>query len=350
MFMNTKKYKIFIFLAMLSFLLGGCATAPQLKQGSEIVPPEPIYGNSGEFMSPYTEDDVLADWVDKAVNAKASSQIGGAIGAYAGSKALEMVPLVGGILGNYVGKEIGRQIAITASGGMEYITSTSDLSFNKLDKLSVFLYAKYSTHEHFQDALDATTAIYPDLQKIYFPAIYKASAEAPPALEVARLRAMQEEGSDDDEDEEETEVLRVKVLQADGSVTESKTIISKPVQELQPSKQQVELQEKQDNVTSVENTAPIKLKQTQSQATAQATRNVTTSNTQPIEGTIISEKITVEPSTEEITTDTVTDVNEIVQNSDHEGSFGSTTSKITTITKTVSVPGEKTIIERTIMK
>lgn len=172
--MFIMKSKLF-FLAILIVTLSGCVGRPTLKPASQLQAPTPIYGNTGKFMSPYTEDGVLAEWVDNAMKAKAGAQIGSAVGAYAGSKLLEQIPFVGGILGQKVGNKIGREIAIKSAGGMEFITENSDMSFNDLNNLSVYIYVKHSKHEHFKDALGAAQAIYPDLKQVYYQALIRAS-------------------------------------------------------------------------------------------------------------------------------------------------------------------------------
>ena len=160
-------------------ILSGCASfaAPQLAAPSQLmtVAPQPIYGNSGEFMSPYTEDGVVAGWVDKAVNAKLGAAIGQQAGAYAGRKLMENVPFFGGMLGERVGDAAGRKIAIEASGGWEYIKESSDLSFNTVEDLAVYMYAHHSAHPDYQQVLEATWEIYPELQTAYMPAIQNAS-------------------------------------------------------------------------------------------------------------------------------------------------------------------------------
>jgi len=142
-----------------------------------VVAPTPINGNSGQYMSPYTSDGVLAEWVDKSINAKMGAELGGAVGAYAGKKLMENIPVFGGWLGKTAGQEIGREIAIKAAGGEEFIRNTSDLSFNSLEDLSVYLYVNYSTNEHYRDALDAAMAIYPELKQNYHSYIIEASSK-----------------------------------------------------------------------------------------------------------------------------------------------------------------------------
>lgn len=161
-------------LALLT-LAAGCATAPRVARPDQLIAPEPIHSNTGKFMCPYTSDEVLAEWVDNAIKAKAAGSIGGAIGAYAGAKALEQIPFVGGFLGEKVGNKIGKEIAIKSAGGMEFITKSSDLSFNSMNDMSIYLYAKYSANEHYQDALNAVFSIYPEFKQGYHVALAQAS-------------------------------------------------------------------------------------------------------------------------------------------------------------------------------
>ena len=124
-----------------------------------------IPDNSGEYMNPWTSDGVLAEWVDKAINAKMGSAVGSAAGAYAASKALDNVPFVGGFLGSKVGKKLGHSAAISASGGMDYIRQTSDQSFRSLEDMARYLKAVHGTNSNFQDAIKAADAIYPGLMQ-----------------------------------------------------------------------------------------------------------------------------------------------------------------------------------------
>jgi hypothetical protein len=142
---------------------------------NQIVAPTPISGNDGEYMCPYTQDDVVAPWVDKAINASMGSTLGKTAGAYLGSELCENVPLIGGLLGSTVGEHVGRKIAIESCGGWEYIKSTSDLSFNSIDDLAVWLYATKSDNEHYDEVLKATWEIYPKLEDRYWTAIRNAT-------------------------------------------------------------------------------------------------------------------------------------------------------------------------------
>jgi len=158
-------------LLLTAMLLTACAGAGRMPTPAEVVVPTPIMDNSGEYMSPYTQDDVVAEWCDKAVSASAGSTIGGMVGAYAGQKALEQVPFVGGFLGQKAGSAIGRKIAIEASGGWDFIKSTSDMSFSSIDDMVVWLYATKSTNEHYQDVVKAVGNIYPEFKERQYAAI-----------------------------------------------------------------------------------------------------------------------------------------------------------------------------------
>ena len=134
-----------------------------------------LESNRGAYLSPYTSDGVAAEWVDKAINARmgaaTGSAVGAAAGAYAGRKALESVPgggmlgsLLGGMMGSDAGKGVGRDTAIQASGGWDYIRSTSDLSFRSVDDMARWLLNEHGDNPTFAEVIKATSAVYPDLQ------------------------------------------------------------------------------------------------------------------------------------------------------------------------------------------
>lgn len=127
--------------------------------------------NNGRFMSPFTSDGVLAEWVNLANNANmgatAGSAVGAVAGAYAANKALDFVPfglggMVGGAAGAKVGKEVGRETAISASGGWEAIRASSDQSFNSLNDMARYLKRKYGNTANYNSAVQATKQIYPE--------------------------------------------------------------------------------------------------------------------------------------------------------------------------------------------
>ena len=175
--LKSYRHVCFRFMLIIAFagFLTGCA-AQQISKPDQMVAPKPILGNSGKYMCPYTQDGVMAEWTDKAINAKIGSKVGAMTGTYTGQKAFEKVPFVGGVIGSHVGEAVGRKVAIESAGGMDYIKKKSDLSFNDIGDMSVYLYVKHSNHPHYQNALDAAMEIYPELKKEYYPAIQKASS------------------------------------------------------------------------------------------------------------------------------------------------------------------------------
>lgn len=164
-------------LALTTFV--GCAGLQPLPAPGTIVSPQPILGNSGKYHAPYTQDEVLAPWVTKAINTGNAANLGGAVGAAAGSYLLDQavgsIPFVGAFVGNAVGSSVARKAAVDAAGGETYIKSTSDQSFNHIDKLAVWMYANYGTTEHYPDAFKAASGIYPELQERNHSAILQAA-------------------------------------------------------------------------------------------------------------------------------------------------------------------------------
>jgi hypothetical protein len=156
----------------LVLLVSACATEP--PRPDQVAVPVPILNNSGTYMSPYTQDGVLAPWVDKAIKVRMASQGGAMAGSYVAQQALNQIPFIGGFLGDKAGGAVGRAVALQAIGGDEYLKSTSDISFNNMDDLAVYMFAKNSTHPAYGDALTSTMAIYPDLKDGYARAINRA--------------------------------------------------------------------------------------------------------------------------------------------------------------------------------
>jgi hypothetical protein len=162
--MHVSRHVSSVLLSALVLALGvGCASSkPPTPQDVALVAPQPIQDGTGKFRSPYTQDGVLAEWVTKFINTGSTSQVAGALGATAGSMALRQVPFVGGMLGNAAGKQIGRQAAIAAAGGHDFIAKSSDQSFKSADDLGVWMFANYSTNEHYASAVKALSGVYPE--------------------------------------------------------------------------------------------------------------------------------------------------------------------------------------------
>jgi hypothetical protein len=155
----------------------GCASIKQMlpNQYKGLMPPpsvkllsngEPLEGNGGKYMCPYTSDSTVAPWVEKGIAAKIGSTVGGISGSLAGSRLANNSQYIdngaGAAIGNIVGGNAGRKIALSLVGGEQYMKETSDLSFNSIDDMIVFMYRNYRTNEHFDKVIDLVGNIYPD--------------------------------------------------------------------------------------------------------------------------------------------------------------------------------------------
>lgn len=142
----------------------GAPVPNTVASGAGLAVPQPIIGNGGQYMSPFTEDGTVTVWVEKAVNAKIGSAVGGMVGAEAGKKMFEQVPFFGGMFGKSVGEAAGREIAIKAAGGWEFIKANSDLSFNSLQDMAGWMKYTHGASPHYAEVVSSIKEIYPELK------------------------------------------------------------------------------------------------------------------------------------------------------------------------------------------
>lgn len=146
--------------------------------------PAPLTNQTGAFFLPYTSKGELTGWASKALNAQLGAAVGEKAGEEAGKALASKIPF-GGLLGGTAkskGKELG---AIAAVGGLDYIKSTSDLSFNTLEDFAVYLHVKHANDGEFSKALATAIAIYPALEKGYPAAVKSAYDKAAKAAAAA---------------------------------------------------------------------------------------------------------------------------------------------------------------------
>jgi hypothetical protein len=167
--------KIHIPILIAGILLTGAWGPAKIAAPSSMTAPTPIEGSAGQYASPYTSDGVTAGWVTKSMQIKAGGQVGTVAGNYLGQKAAEKIPFVGSFVGKKVGGMAGRSLALQSIGGEEFIRSSTDLSFNSLNDMAVFIYVNYSTTPDYPKVLEATYAIYPEFQTAYTSALQSAS-------------------------------------------------------------------------------------------------------------------------------------------------------------------------------
>lgn len=149
-------------------------TATMASLNVTLAAPVPMADNNGAFLSPYKCDGTPTEWSNKAMTAGAGAAAGSVVAGQAAAK----VPFVGGFFKKKA-QDMGAQTgAITAAGGMEFIKSSSDMSFNSADELAVYLQAKHAAIDpDFAKRVSAAMAIYPDLKNNYTKAV-QAAADA----------------------------------------------------------------------------------------------------------------------------------------------------------------------------
>ncbi|MGF6693223.1 hypothetical protein M2318_003300 [Metapseudomonas resinovorans] len=121
--------------------------------------PQPILGSGGKYMSPFTEDDTVAPWVEKGLTVSAGMSTGSAVGNLAAASQNGGAALVG------AGATLAaRELALQAVGGWDFIKANSDLSFNSAADLARDLHFRHAGHPQYKDVLTAVYPIYPEVQ------------------------------------------------------------------------------------------------------------------------------------------------------------------------------------------
>jgi hypothetical protein len=141
---------------------------------SELSQPDYREDNTGIYHSPFTSDEVVTEWVEKAIDAEIGANIGGTVGSLVGQALLGEYAFIGTSIGKDLGEEYGYEQALSAVGGMDFITETSDVSFDSLEALAIYLYRNHSSHPEFVQVVKATMVIYPGLKQVYSGAILNA--------------------------------------------------------------------------------------------------------------------------------------------------------------------------------
>lgn len=126
---------------------------------------EVIQGNTGKYMSPFTTDGVAAAWVEKSIQAKLGASVGSISGTFAAQSVADGALVATGPFGAMLGAEIGRRVALSLIGGEAVLRQSSDLSFNRLDQMALWLVATHGNHPKFDEIMNATFEIYPYLRE-----------------------------------------------------------------------------------------------------------------------------------------------------------------------------------------
>jgi len=171
---NSYLKKAVTVILLLTFLSGCATTLPQasLPAPTALVEPIPREDSQGKYLSPYTSDDVVAPWVEKGMSAR----VGGVAGSLAAQKVLESVPLAG-LFANKVGSSIGRAAALELVGGVKFMRSSTDLSFDNLEDMVVYTYVRHSGHVDYDRVIKLVGDIYPEYKEKQYSIIYNASIQ-----------------------------------------------------------------------------------------------------------------------------------------------------------------------------
>ncbi|NNF67664.1 MAG: hypothetical protein HKM98_09160 [Gammaproteobacteria bacterium] len=145
--------------------------------GVELEAPEARADADGKYVAPYLVDGELTAWAEKALQASIGSAAGKEAGGKAAGMLAQKVPF-GGLMGKKVKDKAGAQGAVVAAGGWEFIRSSSDQSFDKVDDIAVYMHVTHADSAGYSEALSAAFDIYPDLKKRYSGAIKKAQQAA----------------------------------------------------------------------------------------------------------------------------------------------------------------------------
>lgn len=185
-------------------LYTGCATTGGYQRAAmptpdQVAAPEPIEGNGGAFLSPYTTDGVTAKWVDKGLHAQVGAGVGSAVGGAAASLAAQQLAsnipglsLFAGAIGSAVGGAIGREAALAAVGGEQYMRETSDLSFPSLEAMAQWMYANFGHTPNYAQVVQQVGQVYTEFAEghdAWIASAPRRTAAAAPRTAVARAPA-----------------------------------------------------------------------------------------------------------------------------------------------------------------
>jgi hypothetical protein len=147
---------------------GAAGAVGAVAGGAGKAGPQPMLGNTGKYLCPYTEDGVVAQWVDKAIKARMGGAIGGMVGAEVGKELFKNIPMFGGMFGKAAGDKMGREVAIKMAGGWEFMRANTDQSFENVNDYVVWLRLNYKGTEHYNSVVAAIKELYPELKTMQF--------------------------------------------------------------------------------------------------------------------------------------------------------------------------------------
>ena len=139
--------------------------------------PEPRADAEGKYVSPYTGDGEVTEWAEKSLEAEAGAQAGDMAGNAAADTVAKKIPF-GSLLKGKTKDVASSAGAAAAIGGWDFIRETSDISFDDMRDISVYLHVTHGDEPGYDEALAAAMNLYPELKKGYSKALKSAYKDA----------------------------------------------------------------------------------------------------------------------------------------------------------------------------
>ncbi len=164
-------------IALAQKLIAQAVKMSQKYDEVELVAPEPLADASGKYVSPYNINGEPAEWSTKSISAEAGAMAGEMAGEKAADKLASKVPF-GGLLRGKAKSTASSAGAAAALGGWDSIRATSDVSFDSMSDMAVYLHVKHGDEPGYDENLAAAMSLYPEMKKGYNKALKKAYKDA----------------------------------------------------------------------------------------------------------------------------------------------------------------------------
>lgn len=139
--------------------------------------PEPRADADGKYVSPYLAEGEVTEWAEKSVHAEAGAQAGDMAGDVAADTMAKKIPF-GGLLKGKTKDAASSAGAAAAIGGWDFIRGSSNISFDEMRDMSVYLHVTHGDEPGYDEALAAAMNLYPELKKGYSKSLKSAYKDA----------------------------------------------------------------------------------------------------------------------------------------------------------------------------
>jgi hypothetical protein len=173
---NRQRLASLLGISVLWVVLTSCGAGHVVwPRPSELQLPVAMQGSAAPFLYPCTSSCELTAWAKKA---NRMAEFGPMIGQKGGeligqTLSDEHIPFAES-MGQRLGQKLGRKLLLTALGGLKKVKESSEISFNQLEDLAIYLYVSCFGSESYRQALHAVNLLYPDFEPLYQQAIVHA--------------------------------------------------------------------------------------------------------------------------------------------------------------------------------